>query len=298
MSTYNAGVFLRDAVESVLAQVEEDWLLVVVDDASTDGTADLVSQYVDPRITLVALRRNVGQTAALNFGLERVRTPWVARLDQDDVAMPDRLATQLQYVAANPQTVLLGSWAEFIDESGNVIGRWRPRTAPDDVRRDLYVRSCPLVHSSVLYRADVARMLGGYPTDYAYAQDLALWIAMERAGAVAIVPKVLTCLRRHETQTSRDPRALVQQLGEALRATADLPLEFKHDRATLHAWEGRRLRLHIERAYVAVRAARWRVACESARDAVRLTVMNPLAALWVFRAAWTRIAQGFVRVNS
>jgi len=277
MSVYNAGEFLRPAIESVLAQTDGRWRFVVVDDASTDGSADVAAEYDDPRIAAVALERNVGQTAALNLGLDRVETPWVARLDQDDVAAPDRLECQLAFLEAHPDTVLLGSWADFIDERGEPIGRWRPATAPDRVRRDLYVRPCPLVHSAVVYRADIARSLGGYPTGYAYAQDLALWLAMEKVGAVAIVPRVLTYLRRHRGQTSRDPSAAARQIGEALATTDTLPADLARDRATVRAWRTRRLRLTAERALVALRAGDRALARRSALDALALLRADPSA---------------------
>lgn len=277
MSTFNAGEFLAPAVESVLAQTDGRWRLIVVDDGSSDGSAAVVSSYDDPRITLIALERNVGQTAALNLGLDRVETPWVARIDQDDLAAPDRLEHQLAHLDANPETVLLGSWADFVDERGERIGHWRPASSPERVRRDLYVRPCPLVHSAVVYRTDLARSLGGYPTDFAYAQDLALWVALSGAGAVDLVPRVLTYLRRHPRQTSREPVAAARQLGEALIATATLPPDLAADRATVRAWHARRLRLSVERALVAARGRNAEVARQSAVSALRLATADPAA---------------------
>jgi glycosyltransferase involved in cell wall biosynthesis len=300
MSTFNAGSFLRHAIESVLAQTDARWRLVVVDDGSEDGSAEVVSEYDDPRITLVALERNVGQTAALNLGLDLIETPWVARLDQDDMAAPDRLECQLAYLDAHPGTVLLGSWADFIDERGKTIGRWRPAASPDQVRRGLYVRPCPLVHSAVIYRADVARSLGGYPIDFVYAQDLALWVAMDAVGTVAIVPRVLTYLRRHAQQASRDPAAAALQIGEALATTQTLPAELAGDRATRRAWRARRLRLTAERVVVATRARDKGLARRSALDALRLLAADPLALLAIaglgarsaYRKAAGRISLG------
>lgn len=288
MSTFNAGEFLRPALESVLAQTEPRWRMVVVDDGSSDGSADVVSEYEDRRITLVALERNVGQTAALNLGLERVETPWVARLDQDDEAVPERLERQLRYVEANPDTVLLGSWAEFIDDLGRPVGRWRPATSPERVRRNMYVASFPLVHSSVLYRTDAARSLGGYPTDYVYAQDAALWMAMAAAGPVAIVPEPLVRLRHHQHQTSRAPAASLVQLGEALRLIEALPADLARDPAMVRAWQVRRLRLTARRAVVAVRAGEHRLARRGALDAIRLLLADPLAPLRIAALARSR----------
>lgn len=292
MSVYNGGEFLRPAIESVLAQTDDRWRFVLVDDASSDGSADVARRYDDPRITVVALDRNVGQTAALNLGLERVRTPWVARLDQDDVAAPERLERQLAYLGDHPRTVLLGSWADFIDDRGETVGRWRTSTAPDQVRRDLFVRSCPLVHSSVTYRAHLAQTLGGYPEGYAYAQDLALWITMAEYGEVAIVPRVLTYLRRHSRQTSRDPAALARQLTEALATTARLPDDLAIDTAIVRAWRAHQLRLAATRTVVAARVGDSRLAGVSALAALRVLVRDPMVVANLIGAAFERQSRG------
>src|SRR5262245_48060647 len=91
MSTWNAGPHIRPAIESVLAQTEPDWRIVVVDDGSSDGTPDVVAGYADERIRLERMPENAGQTAALNHGMALVETDWIARLDQDDLAAPDRV---------------------------------------------------------------------------------------------------------------------------------------------------------------------------------------------------------------
>src|SRR3954454_24892751 len=109
MPTYNPGALVRPAVESVLAQTIDDWRLLVVDDGSSDGTADVVQGYGDERIRVVR-QANAGQTAAMNAGLALIETPWVARLDQDDLAVPERAARQLAHLEQHPRTVLLGSW--------------------------------------------------------------------------------------------------------------------------------------------------------------------------------------------
>src|SRR3954453_23474295 len=114
MSTWNAGPHLRPAFESVLAQTEPNWRMVIVDDASSDSTPDVAASYGDERIRVERLTENRGQTAALNHGMQLVETEWIARLDQDDVAMPMRVERQLEWIRARPTTAAVGSWVRYI----------------------------------------------------------------------------------------------------------------------------------------------------------------------------------------
>src|SRR5436189_5962389 len=110
MSTWNAGPYLRPALDSILAQTVSDWALVAVDDGSSDGTRDVLAEYgSDERVRVELLEENRGQTAALNHGLSLVETEWVARPDQDDVAAHERLERQLEHLTAHPDLVALGS---------------------------------------------------------------------------------------------------------------------------------------------------------------------------------------------
>lgn len=283
MSTFNAGGFLRPAIESVLAQTDPRWRLIVIDDGSSDGSAQVAAAYRDPRVTAVVLEQNRGQTAALNLGLEMIETEWVARLDQDDLAAPHRVERQLAYLQANPDTVLLGSWADYIDERGRPTGRWRPPTDPGKVRTALYTRPCPFAHSAVIYRAEVARRLGGYPTDLAYAQDVAMWARMGAIGPIANVPCVLTYLRIHSNQASRDPIALELQIAETLSILENLPPDLAGDRRTARAWSARRIASMGEQALAAARAGRRDLARQSASAMVAALVRDPLALVRIAR---------------
>src|SRR5436189_1588624 len=116
MSTWNGAEYLRPALDSLLAQTFEDFAVLVVDDCSPDDSADIAESYGDPRVRVQRLQANRGQTGALNHGLSLVETEWIARIDQDDLAAPARLERQLEYVRSHPDTVAVGSWADFVDE--------------------------------------------------------------------------------------------------------------------------------------------------------------------------------------
>jgi glycosyltransferase involved in cell wall biosynthesis len=246
MSTWNGAEFLRPALDSLLAQTFEDFAVLVVDDCSPDESAEIASGYDDPRVRVERLDPNRGQTGALNHGLSLIETEWTARIDQDDLAAPARLERQLNHVRAHPETVAVGSWADFVDEGGSKVSEFRPPSDPAAVRRQLYadLEHNPLVHSAVTFRTEDARAVGGYPTHLSYAQDTALWLLLAARGDVANVPEVLTFIRVHGGQTSGERRVAVRQLAETLEATARADELLHLDEDERRAWLRARARIH------------------------------------------------------
>src|SRR3954454_24755417 len=139
MSTWNGAEFLRAALDSLLEQTVRDWRLVAVAAGARDGTPGILGEHErDERVRVERLDPNRGQTAALNHGLSLIETEWVARLDQDDVAAPERIERQLAYLAAHPDVVAAGSWCDYVDDAGEKLGEFRPPSEPDQVLHQLY----------------------------------------------------------------------------------------------------------------------------------------------------------------
>jgi glycosyltransferase involved in cell wall biosynthesis len=291
MPTWNAGPFIRAAVDSVLAQTIEDWRLLVVDDQSSDGTPDVVASYDDPRVRLERLPRNLGQTGALNHGLGLIDTPWVARLDQDDVAMPARLERQLAYVAGRPATTLVGSWADFVDEHDRKLGSFRPATDAAEVRRQLYARSLPIAHSTAMMRTDAVHDLGGYATDFSIAQDYELWSRLAARGEVANVGEVLVLLRHHSGQASGSYASNLRQIREQLRVMDRLPELLGLEDRERSLWAARRLRLTTQLAYVGMRAGERDLARGGFRESAALVRREPRVAVTLARTGAERAAR-------
>src|SRR5262245_42010821 len=101
MAVRNGGSYLRPAVASILGQTYPDFEFLIVDDASTDETVEVIRSYRDRRIRLITLEQNIGQTAALNRGLSEVATEWIARMDADDYSAPDRFQMQMERIKAD-----------------------------------------------------------------------------------------------------------------------------------------------------------------------------------------------------
>jgi glycosyltransferase involved in cell wall biosynthesis len=204
MTTYNGMPFVRSAIQSITEQTTSCWKLVIVDDGSTDGTREWLRTFGDPRIRVIELSKNMGQTTALNHGLSVVDTEFVARLDQDDLASCDRIASQLSYLDEHPGVVLVSGWAYLIDDDGSTIGEFAP--AGSDATTLRYLIECdrpnPIAHSAATFRTEFARVVGGYPGSIQYANDYGLWCGLSREGRIIVEERFVGSLRQHKGQTS------------------------------------------------------------------------------------------------
>src|SRR5688500_3159695 len=126
MSVHNDLRFLPGAVESILAQTMPDFDFVVIDDDATDGSGEYLHTITDPRVRVIRNPLNLGLTRSLNIGLQHCGTEFVARMDGDDVAHPDRLRVQLAYMRSHPDVGILGTARQLIDEDGNPLGLATP----------------------------------------------------------------------------------------------------------------------------------------------------------------------------
>lgn len=183
MAVYNGEKYMDQSIRSVLTQNFEDFEFVIVDDCSTDQTAELISSYADGRIVYLRNDRNLGQTASLNRALGHARSAIVARIDADDVYRQNKLSRQWQFMQDHPEVTVCGTWAIRIDAEGQPQGVTSPPLDVADVRFRL-LRGVPVCHVSVVMRRDAIIAAGGYPVGYRFAADYALWSALVRRGAI------------------------------------------------------------------------------------------------------------------
>ena len=198
MAVYNGDRYLAEALDSLLAQTLTDFELVVVDDASTDGTAAILDDYAGRDGRLVVLRNDENRqlAASLNRGLTACRAPLVARADADDVYAPERLERQVAFLDSHPDVGVLGSAFHTMDPDGRHRSTKSYATDHATIRaRQLFMTS--LLHPSVMFRADVVRSVGGYDETYWTAQDSDLWTRLRDRTQFANVPDVLVRYRTH-----------------------------------------------------------------------------------------------------
>jgi glycosyltransferase involved in cell wall biosynthesis len=197
MPVYNAGVYLKDAVESILNQTFRDFEFIIINDASTDNFCKIVEKYHDPRITLIHNSKNVGITQSLSAGLAKASGRYIARMDADDVAFPARLERQLSYLVSH-DVVLLGTWAQAIDSGGKIM---RQIIAPieSSLLRWKLLFNNPFVHSSVIFSKKEVLEIGGYRSSF--AEDYDLWSRVAHSYPIAVLPEVLLKWRDHPKST-------------------------------------------------------------------------------------------------
>src|SRR3989339_1984497 len=123
MPVHDAGLFVEEAVHSVLQQTFTDFELVVMDDGCTDDTLARISRFKDPRIRIIRNEKNIGIAHTLNKALDLIRTEWIARMDADDICEPDRLATQVAVMRAHPDLAVAGGWVRLFGDRKPVVVR-------------------------------------------------------------------------------------------------------------------------------------------------------------------------------
>jgi hypothetical protein len=196
MSVYNGARFLRSAVESVLAQTCRDFEFIVVDDGSTDGSAELLAGFQDPRLRLARNPDNVGLTRSLNRCLELARGRFIARMDSDDIAHPERFARQLEFLGAHPGIGVLGTAYTNMDRGGRPLFRSSFAGEHGFLVWYLFFQN-PIAHPSVMISAEALRKVGGYRPEIRYGQDHDLWWRMAQNTRLCNLPEPLMRLRRH-----------------------------------------------------------------------------------------------------
>jgi glycosyltransferase involved in cell wall biosynthesis len=197
MSVYNGETYLQEAVESILSQTFNDFEFIVIDDGSFDSTPRLLARYEqrDPRVLIYRFEGNRGLSTSLNFGIERARGEYIARMDADDVSLPNRLQEQVSFMDAHPEISVCGSWVELIGMKNG--GEWKyPASHEAIYARTLFENT--LVHSSIIIRVSLFKKYAlAYDESVRYAQDYELWSRTVALTRFANVDQVLLRYRIH-----------------------------------------------------------------------------------------------------
>jgi glycosyltransferase involved in cell wall biosynthesis len=199
MPVFNAGRYLDEAVRSLQRQTLADFRLILVNDGSTDGSGERCHAFAaaDPRL-LCLDQENRGITRSLNRGLDLATAPFVARMDADDIAEPDRLAQQLRYLESHPAVVALGTSVHSIDDRGALVNRFDPPALHADIDRELLTgNGGAMIHPSLLFRRDTLRAIGGYTEELPYSQDLDIFLRLAEVGRLANLLSPLLRYRLH-----------------------------------------------------------------------------------------------------
>jgi glycosyltransferase involved in cell wall biosynthesis len=230
-SIYNGEKYLREALDSILNQTFKDFEFLIINDCSTDKTAEILESYRDPRIRIVNNEENMGLTKSLNKGLKLANSEYIARMDADDISLPERLQKQVEFLDEHPEIGVLGTWIQWIDENSKPSIIIRPPTAPGVIGWFLIFENC-VAHPSVMMRADVIIQLGFYNAEAIHAQDYDLWVRANFITRIANIPDTLVQLRVWEgsissRQAQTQEMIAINTMHEMIRRVlgSEVPLE-------------------------------------------------------------------------
>ncbi len=200
MSVHNGEKYLSQAVDSILAQTFRDFEFIIINDGSTDRTSEILVQYQarDARIRLLAQEQS-GLVDALNRGCALARGEYIARMDADDVAFPQRIEHQVKFLENNPEMALVGTPVVVIDENGLPIDLFRFPTDSHEIA-DLLMRANCINHPTVMIRTKAFCALCGYRKTFQHAEDYDLWLRMSEQYSLANLAEPMLCYRIHGSQ--------------------------------------------------------------------------------------------------
>lgn len=218
MPVYNGEKYIRDSVNSILKQTYQDFELVIINDGSTDRTKFIIDQYAEtyPKVKVFHCEHK-GVSAAANFGMENSTGEYIARLDSDDKAVPERLAVQVKFLDEHPDIDLAGSYFKAFHVNGRVQDIVIA-TSNEELQRILPQYN-QMGHSTIMMRRSVLDKVGMYDTSFTLAEDYEFYLRVIEKGKIANIPQFLVYYRFHPEQaTTRSTET--QKAGERARQMA------------------------------------------------------------------------------
>lgn len=201
MPVYNVARFLREAVESILNQTYGDFELIVLEGGSTDGSAEIIHSYNDPRVR-IELEPAAGAASmhqwfvrSLNKGISLASRPLIARMDADDVSLPRRFERQMHVFAQHPDLALLGTGLEYLTENGAISHRSHSNALRWSSRVGDVMHVPGIAHGSAMFPRDTARAVGGYREQFVKAEDRDMWYRLAACGKAAVLDERLFLYR-------------------------------------------------------------------------------------------------------
>ncbi len=204
MPVYNAGAYIKEAINSILEQSFTDFELLIIDDGSTDNSLLIIESFKNSKIRLLQNNTNQGLVFTRNRGIEEAKGEYLAWLDADDYAMPQRLEVQITYLEKYKNIALLGSYADYMYENGEVYYTVMPKTDSKTLGIWLLFQNCfpqssVIIRKTALFSPINLRYREGFPP----AEDYDLWVQLAYYQQVANLPEILIRHRKHKESTSQ-----------------------------------------------------------------------------------------------
>ncbi|NET34054.1 MAG: glycosyltransferase family 2 protein [Cyanothece sp. SIO1E1] len=232
MAVYNAEQFVAETVESILAQTFIDFEFIIIDDGSTDRSLKILETYAvkDKRIRLIS-RQNKGISRTRNEMLSQAKGEFIAVMDADDIALPERLAHQVEFLQREPNIVCVSSAYKVIDARGRLLTCLTPPEHNDEIQKFILAGHAAVWHPCAMFRRTAAMEVGGYEEAMPSAHDLDLWLKLGEVGQLQNLQEILLKYRLHNNSIS-------EQLGLRQRKEAREACE--------RAWKRRGIEGHFE----------------------------------------------------
>jgi len=204
LPAHNCQRYVRQSLESIRTQTFTDWILVAVDDGSTDGTRAILEEFAssEPRVQVIS-RPRTGIVGALNDGLARIDSEFVARMDADDFSLPHRLERQLEFLERNRDCVATGCHVQTIDADGDPIDIVKNPSNHEQIEERLFHGDGgALPHPGLFVRRDAIEAIGRYRPETQLAEDVDLYLRLAEVGRLSNVGEVLLLYRLHSQSTN------------------------------------------------------------------------------------------------
>jgi glycosyltransferase involved in cell wall biosynthesis len=214
---YNSERYIGEAIQSILDQTYTNFELLILDDGSTDNTKSIITGFLDNRITLLFENENKGIVYQLNKGIEHAKGEFIARMDADDVSFPERFQKQIDFLndIKNKQIDILGTDATSIGIETKDIQHRNYKPKQISFLLNFY---CPILHPTIMMRKRLFINGLKYPSEYKYAEDLALWRLVDNGKNMAILNESLLYYRIHVNQTNGNEKRKGIQKNSTLNA--------------------------------------------------------------------------------
>tara|TARA_B100001741_G_C16545321_1_gene596347 strand:+ start:668 stop:1468 length:801 start_codon:yes stop_codon:yes gene_type:complete len=204
MTCFNAEAFIEKSIKSIKNQSFKNWELIIVDDFSKDQTLKIAKKLKTNKIKIYSLKKHIGRTKALNYGLKKIKNDLIAILDADDIAYKNRIMVQKNFLEKNQKTLLVGSWYKVIDKSGKIIKNVKIDTIEKNIYKNMIYRNL-FCHSSIMFKKSLLTKIGYYPENIIYAQDYAFILKSMKLEIPRVIPKYLTLSRRWDNSMTYNP---------------------------------------------------------------------------------------------
>ena len=202
LSVFNGEEWIDECIRSILNQTFEDFEFLIINDGSTDNSLNIINRYAifDSRIRVIS-QENIGLTESLNKGLNLSIGKWIARIDCDDISLPDRLKLQLKF-AEKYKMNLIGCQSKIINENGEIINTYTLPCSSEKLISNLVKQRVFFSHSSAFFNKDIAKKIGGYRRAMKKSQDYDLWLRFSETKKIGCISYTGIYIRQHDKRIS------------------------------------------------------------------------------------------------